>query len=116
MSIMFVRGGTPKSAKSNRMAESATDLGAYKYQDATVKELQGLIREGTLAEFKEFFDKCQEYNVHIVGSGDKVYRSDQVSMLIGLIIGGDSGVLRAITRSLGLRGAIHEQFMAEVVF
>ena len=104
--ILFCKGGTPKSPKSNTMKEFAQDLGPYKFQDAAVKELKGLMAEGSLQQFIDFFDKCQEHNVHIVGSNNTVSRSSQISLLIGLAKKGDTFVTKAVTKSLGLRDAI----------
>ena len=107
--ILFVQGGTIKSRNSNAMKETSQQLGPYEFQDATYKEFDGLTKKGTLAQFQEFFDKCQKHDVHMTNVDGVVYRSSQFSFLIGLIIGGNPAASRPLTKSLGLRDAIVAQ-------
>lgn len=111
--IIFCKGGVPKSPKSNRMAELAPVLGAYEFESATIANFQEVLENGNLEAYKEFFEKCQKYNVHIVGSRDTVYRSSQMVVLIDYLIKGDPNVLRAIPRTMEFRSYAKAQLIEE---
>ena len=103
--VYFVKGGTPKSAGSNRMKELSTDFDRYEYHDETVEEFSLILKSGEFSDLVGFFDRCEEFNVNLVGSRDFVYRSEKMRLLVNLILDGDSNVCRFVPRTLGFRKA-----------
>lgn len=106
--LEFVQGGELKSPRSNRMAQSASELhAACPLEDDRQADLKYLLQsQDTIDGVIGFFQLCESSNVHIVGSNDAVYSSAKYKMLCQMIQDGripQGTPLHFFTRNLGLR-------------
>lgn len=106
--LEFVQGGEIKSPRSNRMAQSASELhAAYPLEDDRQADLKYLLQsQDTIEGMVGFFRMCNDSDVHIVGSNDTVYNSGKYMMLCEMIRDGkipQGASLNFFTRNLGLR-------------
>lgn len=116
MTLAFVRGGTPKSPKSNTMVELAADLPCVlDTRDSEMMDTDFATMafdvlhpacEADLDDVVNLFQFLVDEDIHIVGSNGNVHRSCQVLKLVRMVANGDidkSSNLNFFTRSLGLR-------------
>lgn len=121
--ILLVKGGTPKSAGSNRMKELSTELDIVLTDNAEVigKDFDQLMDtlipnickggEVTIEHVVRFFELMLEEDYHIVGSKDYVYRSDQMLKLVKMVQSGEickGTPLNFFPRTAGFRDTMNK--------